>query len=174
MSRLLEPYCRRHWQFYIIYATECRRHWRVWRNSCSRSSVRDPNILHRRIIILTIVWVLSIVLNVSFITLHTRSGGSVSWKMYSSNWKDVPLEPADGKVLPTSRRQEVYPNGTLVLHHVDRSTDHGAYTCTAKNKQSRSDSQTVHIEVKGKISSPVIFAYAPLSISPRFDLLKLE
>ncbi|CAD1479845.1 unnamed protein product, partial [Heterotrigona itama] len=54
----------------------------------------------------------------------------------------------DGKVLPTSRRQEVFPNGTLVLHHVDRSTDHGAYTCTAKNKQGRSDSQTVHIEVK--------------------------
>lgn len=43
MPRLLEPYYRRHWQFYIIYATECRRHWRVWRNSCSRSSVRDPN-----------------------------------------------------------------------------------------------------------------------------------
>ncbi|CAK9819274.1 Cell adhesion molecule Dscam2 [Anthophora plagiata] len=54
----------------------------------------------------------------------------------------------DGKVLPTSRRQEVFLNGTLVLHHVDRSTDHGAYTCTAKNKQGRSDSQTVHIEVK--------------------------
>ncbi|XP_076675907.1 cell adhesion molecule Dscam2 isoform X2 [Andrena cerasifolii] len=54
----------------------------------------------------------------------------------------------DGKVLPGSRRQEVSPNGTLVLHHVDSSTDHGAYTCTAKNKQGRSDSQTVHIEVK--------------------------
>ncbi|XP_034170916.1 cell adhesion molecule Dscam2 isoform X3 [Osmia lignaria lignaria] len=54
----------------------------------------------------------------------------------------------DGKVLPTSRRQVVFPNGTLVLYHVDRSTDHGAYTCTAKNKQGRSDSQTVHIEVK--------------------------
>ncbi|XP_076177155.1 cell adhesion molecule Dscam2 isoform X1 [Ptiloglossa arizonensis] len=54
----------------------------------------------------------------------------------------------DGKVLPTSRRQEVSPNGTLVLHRVDSSTDHGAYTCTAKNKQGRSDSQTVHIEVK--------------------------
>ncbi|XP_076760630.1 cell adhesion molecule Dscam2 isoform X2 [Xylocopa sonorina] len=54
----------------------------------------------------------------------------------------------DGKMLPTSRRQEVFPNGTLVLHHVDKSTDHGAYTCTAKNQQGRSDSQTVHIEVK--------------------------
>ncbi|XP_046143887.1 Down syndrome cell adhesion molecule-like protein Dscam2 isoform X7 [Osmia bicornis bicornis] len=54
----------------------------------------------------------------------------------------------DGKVLPTSRRQVVFSNGTLVLYHVDRSTDHGAYTCTAKNKQGRSDSQTVHIEVK--------------------------
>ncbi|XP_076235762.1 cell adhesion molecule Dscam2 [Calliopsis andreniformis] len=54
----------------------------------------------------------------------------------------------DNKILPTSLRQIVTPNGTLVLHHVDNSTDRGTYTCTAKNKQGRSDSQTVHIEVK--------------------------
>ncbi|KYQ52738.1 hypothetical protein ALC60_08153 [Trachymyrmex zeteki] len=54
----------------------------------------------------------------------------------------------DGQILPTSRRQEVSANGTLVLHRVDSSTDRGAYTCTAKNKQGRSDSQTIHIEVK--------------------------
>ncbi|XP_039305921.1 Down syndrome cell adhesion molecule-like protein Dscam2 isoform X4 [Solenopsis invicta] len=54
----------------------------------------------------------------------------------------------DGQILPTSRRQEVSTNGTLVLHRVDSSTDRGAYTCTAKNKQGRSDSQTIHIEVK--------------------------
>lgn len=59
---------------------------------------------------------------------------------------------ADGQILPTSRRQDVFPNGTLVLHRVDSSTDRGAYTCTAKNKQGRSDSQTIHIEVKGKVS----------------------
>jgi len=60
---------------------------------------------------------------------------------------------ADGQILPTSRRQEVSANGTLVLHRVDSSTDRGAYTCTAKNKQGRSDSQTIHIEVKGKVVS---------------------
>ncbi|XP_011345914.1 Down syndrome cell adhesion molecule-like protein Dscam2 isoform X3 [Ooceraea biroi] len=54
----------------------------------------------------------------------------------------------DGQILPTSRRQEVSTNGTLVLHRVDSSTDRGAYTCTAKSKQGRSDSQTIHIEVK--------------------------
>ncbi|XP_015186972.1 PREDICTED: Down syndrome cell adhesion molecule-like protein Dscam2 isoform X7 [Polistes dominula] len=54
----------------------------------------------------------------------------------------------DGQILPTSRRQEVSPNGTLVLLKVDSAIDRGAYTCTAKNKQGRSDSQTVHIEVK--------------------------
>ncbi|XP_048512285.1 Down syndrome cell adhesion molecule-like protein Dscam2 isoform X3 [Athalia rosae] len=54
----------------------------------------------------------------------------------------------DGQLLPTSRRQEVSGNGTLVLHHVDSSTDRGAYTCTARNKQGHSDSQTVQIEVK--------------------------
>ncbi|XP_043281864.1 Down syndrome cell adhesion molecule-like protein Dscam2 isoform X2 [Venturia canescens] len=54
----------------------------------------------------------------------------------------------DEQPLPTNRRQEVSPNGTLVIRHVDSKTDPGAYTCTAKNKQGRLDSQTVHIEVK--------------------------
>ncbi|XP_012280177.1 Down syndrome cell adhesion molecule-like protein Dscam2 [Orussus abietinus] len=54
----------------------------------------------------------------------------------------------DGQVLPTSLRQEVSANGTLILHRVDSSTDKGAYTCTAKNKQGDSDSQTVQIIVK--------------------------
>ncbi|XP_023317526.1 Down syndrome cell adhesion molecule-like protein Dscam2 [Trichogramma pretiosum] len=54
----------------------------------------------------------------------------------------------DGQVLPTSRRQEVSQNGTLILHQVDSNTDRGAYTCTARNQQGRFDSQTVHIEVK--------------------------
>ncbi|XP_031846326.1 cell adhesion molecule Dscam2 isoform X2 [Nomia melanderi] len=53
----------------------------------------------------------------------------------------------DGKILPTSRRQQV-SNGTLVLHSVDSSTDRGAYTCTAMNSQGISDSQTINIEVK--------------------------
>ncbi|XP_046745786.1 Down syndrome cell adhesion molecule-like protein Dscam2 isoform X2 [Diprion similis] len=54
----------------------------------------------------------------------------------------------NGQLLPTSRRQEVSSNGTLVLHHVDSSTDRGAYTCTAKNKQGHASSETVIIEVK--------------------------
>ncbi|XP_015600048.1 Down syndrome cell adhesion molecule-like protein Dscam2 isoform X2 [Cephus cinctus] len=54
----------------------------------------------------------------------------------------------DGQALPTSRRQEVSSNGTLVLHRVDSSIDPGVYTCTARNKQGNSDSQTVRIEVK--------------------------
>ncbi|XP_043471452.1 Down syndrome cell adhesion molecule-like protein Dscam2 isoform X5 [Leptopilina heterotoma] len=54
----------------------------------------------------------------------------------------------DGQVLPTSRRQEVSRNGTLVLHHVDSSTDQGEYKCTAKNKQGRSSSKSVQIDVK--------------------------
>ncbi|XP_033338230.2 cell adhesion molecule Dscam2 isoform X4 [Megalopta genalis] len=54
----------------------------------------------------------------------------------------------DGKILPTSRRQEVSSNGTLVLYTVDSSTDRGAYTCIANNSQGLTDSQTIHIEVK--------------------------
>ncbi|XP_058789231.1 cell adhesion molecule Dscam2-like isoform X3 [Phymastichus coffea] len=54
----------------------------------------------------------------------------------------------DGQVLPTSRRQEVSSNGTLILHQVDSNTDKGAYTCTARNQQGRFDSQTVQIVVK--------------------------
>lgn len=72
---------------------------------------------------------------------------------------------ADGQILPTSRRQEVSQNGTLVLHRVDSSTDRGAYTCTAKNKQGRSDSQTIHIEVKGKVSRSCTFAPFSLCVS---------
>ncbi|XP_078048429.1 cell adhesion molecule Dscam2 [Augochlora pura] len=54
----------------------------------------------------------------------------------------------DGKILPTSRRQDVFNNGTLVLYTVDSSTDRGAYTCIANNSQGLTDSQTIHIEVK--------------------------
>lgn len=81
----------------------------------------------------------------------------------------------DGQILPTSRRQEVSANGTLVLHRVDSSTDRGAYTCTAKNKQGRSDSQTIHIEVKGKVISLLhADSLSPPFFRPQFYTLKLE
>jgi len=80
---------------------------------------------------------------------------------------------ADGQILPTSRRQEVSANGTLVLHRVDSSTDRGAYTCTAKNKQGRSDSQTIHIEVKGKIDRFCTYALS-LSLSLSFSLFSFS
>ncbi|KAK0086036.1 hypothetical protein PV325_004017 [Microctonus aethiopoides] len=72
-------------------------------------------------------------------TLH--NGRVSSRENYGSN-------VAYGQVLPTSRRQEVSTNGTLVLHNVDSSTDRGSYTCTARNKQGHYDAQTVQIEVK--------------------------
>lgn len=35
----------------------------------------------------------------------------------------------DGHILPISRRQKAYNNGTLVIEQLQRSDDAGTYTC---------------------------------------------
>ncbi|XP_066948108.1 cell adhesion molecule Dscam2-like isoform X4 [Macrobrachium rosenbergii] len=49
--------------------------------------------------------------------------------------------------LPTSHRQRVYPNGTLVVEQVTRGTDDGQYSCSAFSRQGRSDTQTLNVRV---------------------------
>ena len=34
--------------------------------------------------------------------------------------------------MPINRRQQVFPNGTLIVENVQRSLDQGTYTCVAK------------------------------------------
>ncbi|XP_065334191.1 cell adhesion molecule Dscam2-like isoform X1 [Cloeon dipterum] len=49
--------------------------------------------------------------------------------------------------LPMNRRQHVFPNGTLLIENVQRTSDHGLYTCTVTNKQGLADSQSVSLSV---------------------------
>nr|AQY56561.1 down syndrome cell adhesion molecule [Penaeus chinensis] len=41
----------------------------------------------------------------------------------------------NGRMLPINRRQKTFPNGTLIVEAVQRSTDQGRYTCVARNSQ---------------------------------------
>ncbi|RZF37300.1 hypothetical protein LSTR_LSTR005632 [Laodelphax striatellus] len=59
----------------------------------------------------------------------------------SINWEK------DGKKLPVNRRQRVFSNGTLLLVNVQRDSDKGNYRCIAANKQGRSASQTLVLNV---------------------------
>ncbi|KAK4311637.1 hypothetical protein Pmani_016876 [Petrolisthes manimaculis] len=41
----------------------------------------------------------------------------------------------NGRILPINRRQNVHPNGTLIVEAVERTSDQGRYTCVARNTQ---------------------------------------
>ncbi|KAG8230029.1 hypothetical protein J437_LFUL009995 [Ladona fulva] len=49
--------------------------------------------------------------------------------------------------LPVDLRQKVYPNGTLSVEHVQKKTDAGVYTCTARNKQGHSARRSGEVTV---------------------------
>ncbi|XP_047739057.1 Down syndrome cell adhesion molecule-like protein Dscam2 [Hyalella azteca] len=53
----------------------------------------------------------------------------------------------DGVQLPATHHQRVHVNGTLTIAAVTREGDEGSYSCTALDKQGRSDHQTLHIQV---------------------------
>ncbi|XP_022238880.1 Down syndrome cell adhesion molecule-like protein Dscam2 [Limulus polyphemus] len=52
-----------------------------------------------------------------------------------------------GSPLPISLRQQVKPRGKLLVKKVDRETDEGEYTCTAKNSDGQSASGKVSVSV---------------------------
>ncbi|XP_067138815.1 cell adhesion molecule Dscam1-like isoform X2 [Centruroides vittatus] len=58
-----------------------------------------------------------------------------------------------GVRLPYNHRQKVHDNGTLEVHHVERATDEGPYTCVARNREGQSAQSTVLVRVQVK---PVI------------------
>lgn len=60
------------------------------------------------------------------------------------------LHISDSVALPIRHQQNVYSNGTLVIHGVTRDGDEGTYSCTAEDKQERSDTQTLNLQVRGK------------------------
>ncbi|XP_066995296.2 cell adhesion molecule Dscam2 [Anabrus simplex] len=53
----------------------------------------------------------------------------------------------DGRQLPLTRRQHVFPNGTLLLENVQRDPDGGEYRCKATNKQGHVASQVLPLNV---------------------------
>ncbi|XP_072155042.1 cell adhesion molecule Dscam1 isoform X22 [Bemisia tabaci] len=63
----------------------------------------------------------------------------------------------DGRVLPINRKQKVFPNGTLIIENVERSTDQASYTCVARNSQGYSARGTLELQV---MVMPQIEAFA--------------
>ncbi|UYV70832.1 hypothetical protein LAZ67_8000774 [Cordylochernes scorpioides] len=59
----------------------------------------------------------------------------------------------DGNRLPITRRQEVFPNGTLMIRDVQRGVDNGVYKCRVWSPQGQTASGTVRVHVMVK---PVI------------------
>ncbi|KAJ8667920.1 hypothetical protein QAD02_009583, partial [Eretmocerus hayati] len=63
----------------------------------------------------------------------------------------------DTRVLPINRKQKVFPNGTLIIENVERSTDQATYTCVARNAQGYSARGTLEVQV---MVSPTIQPFA--------------
>ncbi|XP_064072191.1 cell adhesion molecule Dscam1 isoform X37 [Vanessa tameamea] len=53
----------------------------------------------------------------------------------------------DGRVLPINRKQKVFPNGTLVIENVERTSDQATYTCVAKNSQGYNAKGNLELQV---------------------------
>ncbi|CAN7998424.1 unnamed protein product [Ixodes hexagonus] len=66
------------------------------------------------------------------------------YPLESINWE------REGVRLPYNHRQKVHDNGTLEVHHVERATDEGPYSCIAKDREGHSAQNTIYITVKVK------------------------
>ena len=58
-----------------------------------------------------------------------------------------------GRQLPYNKRQQVFPNGTMVITNVERKEDattNGAYTCVARNDEGYSARSDLQVSVMGK------------------------
>ncbi|XP_055948883.1 cell adhesion molecule Dscam2-like isoform X4 [Argiope bruennichi] len=53
----------------------------------------------------------------------------------------------DSRVLPQNHRQQVFPNGTLIIREVNKKADEGKYTCTAENKDGDRSQKDVYVQV---------------------------
>lgn len=59
---------------------------------------------------------------------------------------------AGGRELPSTERQKVYENGTLVVSEASRELDEGVYVCRASNDQGEHFTRSIHIQVLSKWS----------------------
>lgn len=55
----------------------------------------------------------------------------------------------DNRVLPINRKQKVFPNGTLVIENVERTSDQATYTCVAKDTKGYSARGSLEVKVMG-------------------------
>jgi hypothetical protein len=65
----------------------------------------------------------------------------------------IPILFQGSHELPSDLRQKVQRDGTLVIHPVQKATDAGVYTCSAKNKQGHSARRSGEVAVIGKLCS---------------------
>ncbi|CAG7832277.1 unnamed protein product, partial [Allacma fusca] len=87
------------------------------------------------------------------------------YPLHSFQWTRYPMDTAvsrdiilyirsnsapKGVTLPSSLRQKVDPNGSLLLDHVERATDQGLYVCEAENKQGRQAQGVLTLNVISK------------------------
>ena len=63
------------------------------------------------------------------------------------------MQSIGGRQLPYNVRQQVFPNGTMVITNVERKEDattNGAYTCVARNDEGYSARSDLQVSVMGK------------------------
>ncbi|XP_050520794.1 cell adhesion molecule Dscam2 isoform X43 [Daktulosphaira vitifoliae] len=53
----------------------------------------------------------------------------------------------ENRQLPINRKQKVFPNGTLIIENVERSSDQATYTCVAKNSQGHTAKGNLEVQV---------------------------
>lgn len=59
-------------------------------------------------------------------------------------------------MLPVTRRQKVFANGTLVIQQARQSEDQGTYTCQAVNRQKHTARRDVEVSVQSEYSVPAV------------------
>ncbi|XP_060838231.1 cell adhesion molecule Dscam2 isoform X4 [Rhopalosiphum padi] len=63
----------------------------------------------------------------------------------------------DNRQLPINRKQKVFPNGTLIIENVERSSDQATYTCVARNAQGHTAKGNLEVQV---MVPPVILPFS--------------
>lgn len=58
----------------------------------------------------------------------------------------------ENRVLPINRKQKVFPNGTLIIENVERTSDQASYTCVAKNAEGYSARGSIEVEIMGELN----------------------
>lgn len=63
--------------------------------------------------------------------------------------------------LPNNRRQEIFPNGTMVIHDLVKASDTGEYSCRASNKAGLTATSSVQVHVMSKHLSSCCLPHSP-------------